>query len=303
MRAYDLTDDRRHLENAKSIADWMWSKGWDNNVCGGGPWWRQEPPLLLPVRDMKKIKLAIANEPFFKLAAPLHNRIRGNKAYMDYAKTVWSWFRQSDLLKKASPLVSDGLYDSEKNPDKCEGYWLFTYSQGVLLGALTELHRATGDRQMLVVAEQIANAAINVNSPPDRTFVFTAGHPLAGVLRELCEQSAEGCVKCKSDKAPCETIDIDPTDDDDIGMFKGVFVRNLRELYDHNRALGRSRFNWASLFKRQTASLEANARSGWAEFGFRWTGPRGLASIGTANDSHYGMQSIAVDAFNAASGL
>ncbi len=279
----------------------MWKKGWDTSFCGGGLWWRQEPPLLWPARDQNKVKLAIANELFIKLAASLHNRIPGDTAYLDQAKQVWAWFRQSDLLSEPNGLVWDGLYDSDKKPNCKGGYWLFTYSQGALLGALTELHRATGDLQMIAIAERVANAAINVQAPPDRTFVFTAGHPHVGILRERCEQIAEVCVlkKCAPDKPSCEMLSVN----DDQVMFKGVFVRNLRELHDHNRATGRSTFAWALFLKLQTASLVANARSGWAEFGFRWTGPKGVASIGTANNIHYSTQSIAVDAFNAASGL
>jgi predicted alpha-1,6-mannanase (GH76 family) len=296
LRAYDLTEDPLYLQSAKSVADWMWVKGWDTSVCGGGLWWRQEPPLLWPKRG-GNAKNAITNELFIKLAASLHNRIPGDTVYLRRASKVWSWFQTSGLLAEPGGLVWDGLYDPiVRHDSRCEGFWKFTYSQGVLLGALAELHRATGDEKVIQAAERIANTAIDIHAPPDETFVFTAEHPHAGILREICEQvvpidqSPPGCLREKGME-------------DDMLMFKGVFVRNLRELHDHNRAAGRSTFTWAPFLKAQTASLANNARSGWAQFGFRWTGPVGALPIGAANDIDYSTQTIAVHAFNAASGL
>jgi hypothetical protein len=202
-------------------------------------------------------------------------------------------------LTNDRPLIWDALYDEnpdDKNPGKAldtncdDGQNTWSYTQGVILGALVELYRATGDTTLLDEADRIANAALDSTRQGllDR-MVYPQGSPHQDVLREHCE---EYCLCGLIAKPFCHVIN--PTNDAAV-TFKDVFVRNLRELYDQNNALGRSTYTWASFLKKQRESLIANARTETADFGFFWTGPITKVDFATT--------ASAIDAFNAALGL
>src|SRR5437667_9479979 len=93
-------------------------------------------------------------------------------------------------------LVNDGLTISCQN----NGQTAWTYNQGVILGALTDLYKVTGDTNYLNQATAIADAA---------TATLVDGN---GVLREPCECGGG-----------------------DVPQFKGIFVRYLAYLYDVTR--------------------------------------------------------------------
>ena len=67
-------------------------------------------------------------------------------------------------------LVNDGLHRCVNN-----GGTTWTYNQGVILGALAELWRATGEPEPLRRAHLIASSAITLLVDP------------GGILREPCE--------------------------------------------------------------------------------------------------------------------
>jgi predicted alpha-1,6-mannanase (GH76 family) len=173
VRAFDLTGDERYLAIATTGAEYM-GEYWDG-VCGGGIWWD------IPQRTYKN---AISNELYVKLLASLHNR--GVAGCRERAETAWEWFAASGMIN-ADNLVNDGLDAACRN----NGGEPWTYNQGVVLGALVELHRATGEAALLDTARAIAAAA-------------TA----EWVLTEPEHDEAN----------------------EDAPAFKGIFVRNLDEL-------------------------------------------------------------------------
>ncbi len=181
IRAYDLTKNADYLAAAKTIFDDM-KGGWDA-TCGGGIWWNKD----------RMYKNAIANELFLKVAASLHNRTPGDAgagSFLDWATREWTWFSGSGMIN-AQNLVNDGLANCKNNGQKA-----FTYNQGVVLGGLVELAKATGDKSLFVPARAIADAAMSKLVDD------------VGVLHEGCEPSCGG----------------------DGSQFKGIFVRNLAEL-------------------------------------------------------------------------
>jgi predicted alpha-1,6-mannanase (GH76 family) len=218
VRAYDLTGDDRYLDMARVTADYM-NTYWDDH-CGGGVWWRTDMTY----------KNAVTNELFIKLSAALHNRIPGDTIYLARAQQGWSWFKASGMINSES-LINDGLNAECQN----NGQTTWTYNQGIILGGLVELYRATGDADLLTEARRIADAATS------STFLNPEG-----ILREPCEPG-------------CGT---------DAPSFKGIFVRNLSEL---DRALpGRP---YRAYLTRQAASAYANNRNSLDQYGLSWAGP------------------------------
>ncbi|WP_279582110.1 glycoside hydrolase family 76 protein [Fodinicola feengrottensis] len=226
VRAYDLTGDSRYLDMARTDADYIYS--FKDGTCGGGIYWRTQ----------KDYKNAVTNELYIKLAAALHNRISGDTGYLAKATEIWNWFAASGMIN-GSHLINDGL---DNSTCKNNGQTTWTYNQGIVLGGLVELNKATGNAGYLTTARQIADAA-------------TTSSVIApnGILREPCEPSSCG---------------------GDGPSFKGVFVRNLGEL---SRATGNA---YATFLGRQADSAYAHDRDGMDRYGLSWAGP--LDSIDAA---------------------
>jgi predicted alpha-1,6-mannanase (GH76 family) len=138
-------------------------------------------------------KNAIANELFLTVAARLHARAPGNGA----SGSPLDWAQRTwtwfdaSGMINATNLINDGLTPTCTN----DGKETWTYNQGVILGGLIALNAANGDATLLRRAQDIANAAI-------------ANLTVGGILHE-----------------PAQDLGIDGP------QFKGVFVRNLSELY------------------------------------------------------------------------
>jgi predicted alpha-1,6-mannanase (GH76 family) len=219
IRAYDLTHDADYLTTAKTIFADM-AGGWDA-TCGGGIWWSKD----------RTYKNAIANELFLKVAASLHNRTPGDAgpaSFVDWASREWAWFAGSGMINGKS-LVNDGLSSCKNN-----GQPAYTYNQGVVLGGLAELAKATGDKTVLTQARAIADATM-------ATLVDDNG-----VLREPCEPTCGG----------------------DGTQFKGIFMRNLSEL----TAAAPAPEDRPFLAKNADYVWNA-ARNGSDQIGLVWSGP------------------------------
>ena len=221
VRAFDLTGNAKYLEMAKFDADYMYATADDR--CGGGIYWT--------VRlDHKN---AIPNELYIKLAASLHNRIPGDTKYLSQALAVWEWFNNVGVINNEN-LVNDGIntYGDCKN----NGDVTWTYNQGVILGGLIELWKASGDIKYISRARQIADAVIASSylSPN-------------GILTEPCERDSD-----------CG---------DDGPSFKGVFMRNLGEL---NRVIDDRPYS--NYLERNANVVYAN-RNELNQYGLRYAGP------------------------------
>lgn len=162
------------------------------------------------------------------------SRVGGNEhaSYLSVAKQEWAWFNATGLIN-SDHLVNDGLLASCQN----NGETPFTYNQGVIIGALAELHRVDNPKNLtstsyLDVARQIADASISQLT-------------VNGILRESCEPS------CTTDQS----------------QFKGAFARNLRLLYEETLDE-----KYRDFLVNNANSVWANDRNGTV-FGQSWTGP------------------------------
>jgi predicted alpha-1,6-mannanase (GH76 family) len=225
IAAWDATQETEYLELAEGIFEDL-TQQWPTSCGNGGIWWSSPHNVIN----------AIANELFFSLAAHLANRVPNNKEYyVSWAQKEWSWFQASGMINPQN-LINDGLTPSCEN----NGGQVWTYNQGVILGGLVELHRATtatnssASEGYLRSASLIASAAIANSSTS------------SGVLRESCEPY-------------CGT---------DGTQFKGIFIRNLQLL----NAVAPNAI-YENVTRASAASIWANDRNSQDLFSISWGGP------------------------------
>ena len=231
---FDLTGETEYLDIARLDEAYMYDY-WIEERCGGGLIW--DIPSL-------GYKSAISNEQYVKLTASLHNRIPGDDKYLKKAVQAWEWFRDSGMINGES-LVNDGLAEEEGGACSNNGQTTWTYNQGVILGGLVELHRATGDDEYLEEARRIADAVL-------------ASEELSpgGILTEPCD-AEEGC-------------------SGDAAAFKGIFVRSLAEL-DGELEEGQ----YGEYLVKNAGSAWRNARNDEDMYSVNWAGPFDEATVGS----------------------
>ncbi len=245
--AYDLTGEARYLAMGRSIFADM-AAGWDT-TCNGGIWWSKD----------RTYKNAIANELFFSVATHLAARSGPGaqmESYAGWAKREWQWFRASGMVN-GDGLVNDGLaIDKVTGACRNNGRTVWTYNQGVLVGALAEWSRTTGTAP-LADAGRIAGAAL------------THLTDSSGVLHEGCEP------KCGGDGV----------------QFKGIFVRNLLAL----DAVAPDE-RWDRFFAINAESIWNNDRDPAYRFGVTWSGPFAENNAGSQSSALDALMAAATSA-------
>jgi predicted alpha-1,6-mannanase (GH76 family) len=178
LRAYDSTGEPKYLAEAEELFAVM-AGAWDAR-CGGGLWWHAP----------RTYKNAITNELFLLAASGLHRRTgepAGTGEYLDWARRIWAWFDASGLINPDG-LVNDGL-----DPATCanNGQTTWTYNQGVLLSALVELWRCTGETALLDRARTVADATIAaltrsqiLSEPTEPDATNVDAHVFKGILAQ-----------------------------------------------------------------------------------------------------------------------
>lgn len=215
IQAYDVTNNTDYLATAVGIFNDM--SGGNTTDCGG-IWWDKDHTAVN----------AIANELYLSVAAHLANRESDKQQYLDIALQQWEWFQGTGMINDDN-LINDGLDDNCEN----DGGIVWTYNQGVILGALVELNEASPNEQYISTAKDIASAAINELSNDD------------GVLTEPCEPD------CGADGP----------------QFKGIFMRNLQRLQQ-----AAPEDDYLTFINTNADSIWDNDRNDDGQLGLLWAG-------------------------------
>ncbi|MFI6096438.1 glycoside hydrolase family 76 protein [Lentzea sp. NPDC051213] len=221
VAAYDRTGDQRYLAMASTIAAYV-HQFWDPGTCGGGVWWDRE----------RTYKNAVTSGLYLRLTASVHRRTPGDSVWLQRARTAANWYLGSGLINSAG-LVNDGLTRDCRN----NGQMVWSYNQGLGIGGLVEVWRATGDTRFLDGARRLADAAIA--SPQ-----LTRG----GVLTESCDIGQSSC-------------------DDNQKQFKGIFMRYFADLTKATNSAVYQRYA-----RQQSDSIWATDRDALNRIGQRWAG-------------------------------
>ncbi|TDW23568.1 glycoside hydrolase family 76 protein [Kribbella kalugense] len=221
IQAYDLTKNRKYLDMAVKIAEYV-EGYWDPSTCGGGVWWNAE----------RTYKNAVTNGLWIRLTAELHNRMPHDKRWLGRAQEGWNWFTGSGMINSAG-LVNDGLKDDCTS----NGDTVWSYNQGLAIGAGLELYRATHNPKLLTTVRRLADAAI-----------APGGLVTDGVLTEHCDAPGSTC-------------------DDNGKQFKGIFMRYWMDLADTTHD-----HRYTDFVASQAATVWNNARDAADRLGERWAG-------------------------------
>ncbi|KAM7202090.1 Glycoside hydrolase [Naviculisporaceae sp. PSN 640] len=240
LRLFDLTQDQTYLNISRLDEEYI-AQYWTDSPCGGGVY------VDIPTLTYKN---AIANEQYVQLCAGLHNRIPGDSVYLEKAVRGWEWLIGSGMINEEG-LFNDGLVNDRGDLCSNNGGTVWTYNQGVILGAATELYLATNDTSYLTFATKVADAVLSSNSLIQND----------GILTEPCETSSKAC-------------------NGDQQTFKGIFARYLGELIPvlDQTGLGKSAYR---------AFLETNARRAYENdrdpstnlYDVGWNGPYVASSL------------------------
>jgi predicted alpha-1,6-mannanase (GH76 family) len=232
-RERDLREEEAHryLTMAKTIFADM-EQGWDPRTCDGGVLWSKGT----------QGKNSIENELFLAVAARLHQRVPfpEREHYRHWIHRAGHWFHDKFVVADPGHLIYDGL-TSTGSHDGHEA--TFTYTQGVILGALADMATAAMDiagHHPLAIARQIADAVLASPVLVKDGILTELGGPGAGTSN-------------------------------DLPQFKGIFMRNLGYLAAHIGPPGNA--SYVAFIHSNAGSLLASNRNSINQFGYRWQGP------------------------------
>lgn len=230
LRAAQLTSDARY----RAATDELWGyikTGWSEEHGGGISW----------KKTQRSYKNTPANAPACILAARLYQLYR-NPDDLVWAQKIYQW-QKTQLVDPATGLVWDGL--NRQGNGQIDKDWVFTYNQGVFIGAALEMFKATGQASYLDDAQRTATYVIN-----------NAQLAPGGVLKD--EGNGDG------------------------GLFKGILVRYLAQLLqDGNLPTAQRRAYGQFLLFNGNTLLRSGTRRPAMLFNTAWTTP----SAGTVQSS------------------
>ena len=170
LRGYQLTGDEAYKKTVLEL--WEIIKlGWSDDSDGGIAWQFETPAY----------KNTPANMPAAILATRLYKEF-GNEVDLGWAHKIYQW-QIDHLIDLETGIVWDGMNrNGDGNVDKD---WLFTYCQGIFIGASVELYEVTGDSYYLNLANKTAIVAMDKFSEPSTGILMSEGSGDAGLFRGI----------------------------------------------------------------------------------------------------------------------
>ncbi|KAK6005535.1 hypothetical protein QM012_007177 [Aureobasidium pullulans] len=214
------------------------SKGWDNDLCGGGMIWN---PRLLPYKNTITNQLFISASvamylsspgdsidfPFLASDSQTFGAMPGRPHDPKYLKAAiegYTWLKKSNMTN-AQGLYVDGYHikgysqNGSIGTGKCDdrNEMIYTYNQGVILSGLRGLWEATGNRSYLddgydLIRDVMASTGWSWSGEPHSPIHKSsswAGLGQYGIIEELCDRSGS----CSQDSQ----------------TFKGIFFQHLTQ--------------------------------------------------------------------------
>ncbi|EFC43772.1 predicted protein [Naegleria gruberi] len=145
--AFKVTGNQTYLDKCLYLYQII-EGNWDETCCGsvkGGIWW-----------DYSHSQKATASNAGPAILASLLYQEIGNLNYLSFSLKVFNFWNNLMVDKKTSA-VCDHI--SAKGDIECS--WRFTYNEGLMIGAATNLYKITNNQTYLNIASNIANFMIS----------------------------------------------------------------------------------------------------------------------------------------------
>ncbi|MBK7858278.1 MAG: hypothetical protein IPJ65_06580 [Archangiaceae bacterium] len=169
LRAYDQTGERAYLTQATALYEDI-ELGWDETCCGdvkGGIWWDKA----------RTGKATASNAGPVITGVRLYERTRDGR-YLQFARKAYDYWRANMVVEQTGQVLDNIPVGGAKN-----GTLVFTYNEGLMIGAAVELHRSTGEARYLEDAHLFARRMLAAE---------TAESPLGAVLFDGDNDHCEG---------------------------------------------------------------------------------------------------------------
>lgn len=150
---YNITKDKRYLDQAKAVWSYLAQYGWDD-TCGGGVHWKE-------LNEPSKSKNTCSTAPTGVLSCILY-QLTNEQIYLDKAKECFNWL-QTYMYDSSDHLYYDNASPKDEDPTQV-GYIeknKFSYNSGQPLQLACLLYKITHEDYYLNIAKQIAEACYN----------------------------------------------------------------------------------------------------------------------------------------------
>lgn len=147
ITAYEVTGEKRYLDLGRELVRFLMS-GWDK---GGGVKWHVSKEYVNACTTAEVAKACLQLSQFIPLEAA---------TYVDFAAKCIDW-QIKTLQDPGDKCIKDGYHPGDGKVDEVK----ITYNTGTTLSAAAHLYKITGDQKWKDIANGLAEAAINHNSP------------------------------------------------------------------------------------------------------------------------------------------